>query len=155
MAQLKVKAFKFSICFITGLLLGILLGAIALSTIVSYKLDEQYKRITYLENTIQDKDARLQKLENSINNKNVVLKDIKIALDFDGDEIDKIDIEKAIKEKYTSLLGKEVKTLDEDLIIEVVDKRIFKIEDREYKLQVSRLVLTETLRISVIVEKSE
>lgn len=155
MAQLKVKALKFSICFITGLLLGILLGAISLSTMVSYKLDEQYKRIAYLENTIQDKDAKLQKLENSINNRSMILKDIEIDLDFDGDEIDKIDIEKAIKEKYISLLGKEVKALDEDLIIEVVDKRIFKIEDREYKLQVSRLILTETLRISVIVEKSE
>lgn len=155
MAQLKVKALKFSICFITGLLLGILLGAISLSTMVSYKLDEKYKRIAYLENTIQDKDAKLQKLENSINNRSMILKDIEIDLDFDGDEIDKIDIEKAIKEKYISLLGKEVKALDEDLIIEVVDKRIFKIEDREYKLQVSRLILTETLRISVIVEKSE
>lgn len=155
MAQLKSASFKFILCFTAGLLAGVLLGAIILSTLVSYKLDEQYKKITYLENTIQDKDAKLKKFEESINNRSIVLKDIEVELDFDGDEIDKIDIEKAIKEKYTSLLGKEVKSLDEDLIVEVVDKRIFKIEDREFKLQVSRLILTEILRISVIVEEIE
>lgn len=155
MAQLKTKVIKFIICFITGLAIGIILGALVLSTLVSYRLDEQYRKITYLENIIQDKDSKLEKLESSINNRNIVLKDIVIELNFDGDEIDKIDIEKTIREKYASLLGKEVKSLDEDLIIEVVDKRIFKIEDKEYKLQVSRLVLTETLRISVIVEHVE
>lgn len=155
MAQLKRKGFKFNVCFMAGLITGILIGATLLCVIVSYRMDMYHKRIAYLENTIQDKDARLEKLENTINNKNILLKDIEIILIFEGDEIDKIDIQKNIKEKYKSLLGKEVKNIDADLIIQVVDKRIFKIEEREYKLQVTKMILSEILKITVKVDLLE
>lgn len=152
MGKLKKTGLKFIFCFIVGMIAGILIGVSALSIIVSYRLDMQYKEISYLENTIKDKNARLEKLEKSINTQGVILKNIEIVLSFDGDEIDGIDIEKTIKEKYTSLLGKEVKTIDADIIIEIVDKRILKIQDREYKLQVDKLILTETLKIFIQVE---
>ena len=48
----------------------------------------------------------------------------------DNDEIDKMEIEKTIKEKYNILLGKEVKTIDAHIVVEVVDKRILKMGDR-------------------------
>jgi len=157
MGQLKMSGTKFIFCFIVGIIAGILIGITTLSVIVSYRMDTYYTKIAYLENTIQDKDARLEKLEKSINTQSVILKDINVVLDFGesetGDEIDKIDIEKAIKEKYVLLLGKEVKTIDADIITEVVDKRILKIEDREYKLQVNKLILTETLKIFIQVER--
>ncbi|MBU5676332.1 hypothetical protein KQI88_07875 [Alkaliphilus sp. MSJ-5] len=155
MGQLKNKGQKFILCFIAGLVTGILIGTAILSIIVSYRMDMHYKKIAYLETTIQDKNARLEKLEKSINTQNIILKDIEIILIFDGDEMDEIDeieIEKAIKEKYSTLLGKEVKNIDPDILIEVADKRILKIEDREYRLHINKLILTEILKIFIKVE---
>jgi len=156
MGKLKNNGLKFIFCFIVGIITGILIGTSILSIIVSYRMDTHYKEITYLENTIQDKDARLEKLEKAINTQGVILKDIEVSLNFgedkDGDEIDKIDIEKTIKEKYNTLLGKEVKNIDTDILIEVVDKRILKIDDKEYKMQVEKLIVTEILKIFINVE---
>jgi len=156
MGKLKRTGVKFVFCFMVGIITGILIGAATLSIIVSYRMDTHYRQITYLQNTIQDKDARLEKLEKSINTQKVIIKDIEVILNFgenkDGDEIDKIDIEKTIKEKYSTLLGKEVKNIDTDILIEVVDKRILKIDDKEYKMQVEKLIVTEILQIFIKVE---
>lgn len=166
MGQLKKGALKFIICFITGLITGALIGIAVLSIIVSYRIDTHYKQISYLENTIQEKNTQLEKLEQSINTQDLILKEIEVDLIFienedknlekgQIDEIDKIDIEKAIKEKYNSILGKEIKSLDPDILVEVIDKRIFKIENREYRLQVDKLILTEILKFSIKVELRE
>lgn len=181
MGKLRKETLKFLISFITGIVCGTLIGAAILAVIVSYRLDNQYKRITYLETTIEDKDARLKKLEESINTQGLILQDIEVNLNFNQieeednteendkgplknsseyeidniDDIDKIDIEKNIKQKYNSLLGKEIKNIDPDIIVEVIDKRIFKLENREYRLKVEKLILTETLRLYINVELRE
>lgn len=180
MGKLRKGTLKFLISFITGLICGILIGGSILAIIVSYRLDEQYTTITYLETTIENKDTRLKKLEESINTQELILKDVEVILNFaeippqgevkvqnidedktedmpedEVDEIDRIDIEKNIKEKYNSLLGKEIKSIDTDIVLEVIDKRIFKIEEREYRLQVEKLILTETLILYINVELRE
>ncbi|MGE4284503.1 MAG: hypothetical protein AB7G87_12425 [Clostridia bacterium] len=153
MEKLERNGSKFLLCFVAGIITGILIGAAAVCIVVSYRMDISYEKILHLENTIEDKNARLQKLENSINNINFILKDIEIILIFEGDEIEKVDIEKTIKGKYSTLLGKEVKNIDADLIVEVVDKRILKIENKEYQLKVNKLILTEILKIWIEVEQ--
>lgn len=152
MGQLKKHRFKYGLCFVTGFVLGVLIGVSALCILVSYRMDMFYQRITYLESIIQDKDAQLEHLEKTINTRSLILKNIEIVLVFNGDEIDKIKIEKAVKEKYRSLLGKEVEKIDADIVIEVVDNRIMHIEDRKYQLHVNKLILTETLKICITIE---
>jgi hypothetical protein len=49
MGKLKEGALKFVICFITGFLAGVLAGIAVLSVIVSYRTDNYYKQISYLE----------------------------------------------------------------------------------------------------------
>lgn len=132
MGKLKEGALKFVICFITGFLAGVLAGIAVLSVIVSYRTDNYYKQISYLEHIIRDKDERLEKLEKSINTQNHIIKDIEVNLIFDkngdNDEIDRMEIEKVIKEKYNTLLGKEVRSVDAHIVVEVADKRILKIQ---------------------------
>ncbi|MBZ2175030.1 hypothetical protein K8M07_07160 [Schnuerera sp. xch1] len=151
MGKIKKKNYNFNSCFIVGVIAGILLGGVIMTTIISYKMDTLYENIAQLEYVINEKDAKLEKLEESINTMNFVLEDIQVIVDFKSkdieDKIDKIEIEKVIKEKYTNLLGKEVNTIDPDLVIEVVDQRIFRLEGKEYKLLVNKLVLTETLKL--------
>lgn len=161
MGKVSSKGYKFFICFFTGILWGVIIGAIGISTIVSYRVDAFYEKIAYLENTIIDKDEKLEKLEKSINTSNIVLKDIVINLDFSSfskeqiDKIDNIAIEKTIKEKFRSLLGKEVKNLDADILMQVIDKRILKFDAAEYQLTVNKLVLSDILKLWVKVSVME
>lgn len=151
MSPLK-KGFKSGYCFIAGILVGIIMGTAALIVIVSYRIDSYYERIVYLEQVIQDKNVILEKFQKNVNTQSLVIKNIEVVLLFNGNEIDKITLEKSVKEKYSTLLGKEVKKIDPDLIIEVVDKRILRIGDKEYKLRVNKLILTEVLKIWISVD---
>ena len=151
----KTSGYKFIICFITGLLWGTMIGSLGISVLVGYRMDAFHEKIAYLEHTIADKDEKLSKLEKSINNTNIVLKDISVMLEFADlsdeqiDQIDNIEIEKAIKEKYAQLLGKEIKNLDADILVQVVDKRILRLNNGEYQLTVNKLVLSDVLKLWV------
>ena len=72
-----------------------------------------------------------------------ILKDIEVYLVCEGDELDRIEIEKHVEEKYRHLIGREVSTIDIELAAEVVDKRIFVIDSNKYRLRVDRLLLSE------------
>ena len=104
---------------------------------------------------IEEKNIKLKKLEESINNRKYVLKSIDVIVNTNGDELDKTDIEKAIKEKYTVLIGKEVKNIDMELIPSIIDKRRFVINDREYRIRVDRVLLTEIMKIWIQAEVEE
>ena len=150
MAKLNSNGFKFMLCFAAGLIWGALIGSSLTAIIVSYRMDTFYEKIAYQESVLEEKDEKLEKLEKLINNSNIILKDIEINLEKDGKQInniDSIEIEKAIKEKFSSSLGKEVNSLDADILVEVIDKRIFKYEEAEYQLNVKKLVLSDTLKL--------
>ncbi|NLJ34217.1 MAG: hypothetical protein GX349_06480 [Firmicutes bacterium] len=162
MGKLRRGSPGYLFCFAVGLMAGILLGAVALNILVSHRIDSYHKTIAQLRADIRDKDSRLEKLEQSLNTQKYLLQAVEVTLLFgqDGkngaivevDEMERMEIESNIKEKYVSLLGKEVDTIDVDMVAEVVDRRIFKIGTREYVLHVVRLILSETLRIWVRVE---
>ncbi|MFA6984570.1 MAG: hypothetical protein WC276_11540, partial [Sedimentibacter sp.] len=92
---------------------------------------------------------------------NIVLKDTSVILEFTNlskeqiDMIDNIEIEKAIKEKYASSLGKEIKSLDADILVQVIDKRILRFDNTEYQLTVNKLVLSDILKLWVGVSPLE
>jgi hypothetical protein len=155
MAKINTKKIKCLFCLGTGVIIGILLGSAALISLISYRVDKYHEEIRYLKSTIEDKDIKLQKLQESINNRRFVLRDIKIELTWDGNDIDKITIEKSIREKYRNLLGKEVKNIDIDMVGEVIDKRIMRIDNKEYRLSVTRIMLTDTLKIWIEAKLNE
>lgn len=150
MAQHRIKANKYFLNFYAGLITGVLLGSALAITLVSYKIDIFYEKIAALENTIIEKNAKLENLEKSINSNKFVLKDIEIILLYEDNEIDHLEtihIEKTVKEKYSILLGTEVKSIDPDIITLVVDKRILKMNGKEIQLHVIKLKLTEVLKL--------
>ncbi|NMA65235.1 MAG: hypothetical protein GX957_03210 [Clostridiaceae bacterium] len=158
MAKLKKGIIKFTLSFLTGAISGGLLSAAVVCTMVSYKIDVLHEKIAILKNTISDKDAQLKNLEKAINSKNPVLKNIEVTLITTSssiDEIDKIEIESVIKEKYISLIGDEIQKLDAEIIMIIVDNRIIKLHDKEFILHVDKLVLTEVLKLWVQVDVIE
>ena len=157
----NTAGYKFIICFTTGLLWGTLAGSLGISLLVSHRMEGLYEKMAYLEHTIEDKDEKLDKLEKSINNANIVLKDVSVVLEFTNlseeqlDLLDNIEIEKAIKEKYASSLGKEIRSLDADILLQVIDKRILRFKNADYQLTVNKLVLSDILKLWVSVSPLE
>ncbi|MTI48842.1 hypothetical protein [Sporosalibacterium faouarense] len=149
MDRLTRNVLKYITTLTLGILIGMVIGSISFSIFISYRIDEYLKEITYLNTIIEDKDVRLKKLEESINNRKFILEKIGINLVYEGDEIDKLTLEKHIKQKYSNLIGKEVRTIDIEMVAEVIDNRIMKIEDEEFKLKVEKVLLAEELKIWV------
>lgn len=152
MGGLKLKYF---ISTASGFIVGLIIGSAIIIGLVGYRVDNYYEEIQKLKTSIEEKDTRLKKLEQSLNKQKLILKDIEIILDYEGDEIDKITIEKYTKDKYHKLLGREVETIDVDIIEEIIDKRIFKLKNKEYKLKVTKVILTDVLKIWIETELIE
>lgn len=146
----EIGKFIFSITL--GIIIGIIIGALSLSALVSHRIDDYFKEITYLKSVIEDRDNKLKKLEEAGNSKKYIVKNVEIYLEYEGDEIDKLTLEKAIKEKYNNLIGKQVQDIDIDMVGEIVDKRIMRIDDNSYKLKVDKVLVSEALKLWVIVE---
>lgn len=155
MDEMKERT-KYFIFLITGIIIGGMAGIISLNLLISSRIDEYYKEIQSLQSIIEEKDLQLQKLEKVLNSKKLLIKDIKVELVFKNEEYDdeivKITLEKHIKEKYKELLGKEISKIDVEILWEVVDNRIMKIDNMEYRLNLNKIMVTEVLRLWVDVE---
>jgi len=150
----KIKSFKFLIIFITGFICGFVFGSSAINALVSYRIDAYIEKIKYLESEIEEKNIKLEKYQESINNKKFILRSIELNIKLskiNEEEIDLILVEKSIKEKYKELLGKEVKSIDIDLVAEVIDKRILKIDGKEYQLKVDKILLSDILKLWITI----
>lgn len=133
--------------FYTGLISGVLIGLAIMTTIVSYRLESFHKMNAYLESVIAEKNTRLEQLEKSLNKGKYILKSIDVVFLCEDDEADILLFETELKKKYNPLLGREVKTLDAEMIAEVADKRIFRMDNGQYQLFVKKLILTENLKL--------
>jgi vacuolar-type H+-ATPase subunit I/STV1 len=158
MAKLISNKFKYFFFLVTGLVIGVILGSTGLTALISYRIDEYHQIIKQLESDIIDKGTRLEKLEERLNEaqeeQKYILKEIQIVLnDIDNeDTFDQISLVQHIKEKYNDLIGREVKTLDLDILGNIIDKRIFKLDEKEFQLTVEKMYLTDILKIWVSIE---
>lgn len=158
MARVKIKKYVYIMNLFAGTIIGVILGIVFLSAITSHRIDVFYEKIASLENTILDKNAKLENLEKSINSKKFILKDIEAILVFEEGGIDELEImhiKKTVKEKYSALLGSEVKSIDPEIIVLVIDNRILKMNGKEFQLHVNKLMLTETLKLWINVDISD
>lgn len=158
MARVKQKKYGYILSLLSGIIIGVISGALLLSALTSHRIDILYERIAALENTILDKNAKLENLEKSINSEKFVLKDIEVVLAFEKDDIDELEImhiKKTVKEKYNPLLGSEIRSIDPEIIALIIDNRILKMNGKEFKLHTDRIVLTETLMLRINVDMVE
>ncbi|MCS4464103.1 hypothetical protein JTT01_07565 [Clostridium botulinum] len=106
---------------------------------ISYRIENYHRKITYLNNIIEDQQVRLEGLENKLSKKKLIVKKIEVDIKFKNKEIEDelvaIELEKHIKEKFNNLIGKELDNLDGDILVQVVDNRIMKIKNKQYKVK--------------------
>lgn len=147
----KKTVFKY---YISGLAIGIVLGAILWNLLLARRIDDLYKRNRYLETMVEDYQTKLEKLEQSKQETEQTLKDIVVEINVE-DELEKIVLQKAVKQKYDVLLGKKTKDIDIDLVIEVVDNRLFRTDSCQYQLRVDRVALSSKLTLWITAVKQE
>jgi len=150
----RVKSLTFLTVFITGVVCGCVFGSAAINALVSYRIDFYIERIKYLESDIEEKNTKLEKYQESINNKKFILRSIELNIKLskiNEEEFDLIVVEKSIKDKYKELLGKEVKSIDIDLVAEVIDKRILKVDGKEYQIKVDKVLLSDVLKLWITI----
>jgi hypothetical protein len=151
----KIIKGGFFLFFCTGLAIGGIFGILVLNSFISYRIDQYHQKINTLESQIEDKDLRLEKLEDTINKKKLIVKSIEITLEDEKDEFTKLALEKNIKEKLGKFIGKEVNKVDIDMLWDIADERIVKLKDKEYSLNVNKLLIYETIHIWVEVQRQE
>ncbi|SCN24906.1 hypothetical protein N3C_2048 [Clostridium sp. N3C] len=143
----KIKGKNYFILFYTGIIVGGLFGIISYNALVSHRIDEYHQKIKALELLIEDKDLRLEKLEDTIDKNKLIVKNINITLNHKEDDLTRIGLEKNIRETLNKFVGKEVHTVDAEMLWEVVDGRIVKIADKEYKIKLNKLLISETIMV--------
>jgi len=141
--------------FYAGVVTGVLLGLTIMTTLVSYRLENFHRMNAYLESVIAEKNAQLEQLEKSLNKGKYILKSVDVVFICEDEEVDLLVFETELKKKYHALLGKEVKTLDAEMIAEVADKRIFRLDNCQYQLFVQKLILAENLKLWIEVRPLE
>ncbi len=149
MVRINTPSFQYRLCFVTGLAIGLILGIALFTVFVSNKIDHYLQQISLLESVIKEKNIQLEKLEDVVNTRRYVLKKIDVYLEHDGDDMEKITLQKHIKQKYMLLIGKNLAEVDADMALEVIDQRIMQLGKKQYKLQVKKIVIAEILKIWV------
>jgi malonyl CoA-acyl carrier protein transacylase len=139
---------------ISGLAVGIAVGALLWNLLLAGKIDALYKRNRYLETMVEDYRTKLEKLEQSQQETEQTLKDVVVEINVD-DELEKIVLQQAVKQKYDVLLGKKTNQIDIDLVIEVVDNRLFRTDNYQYQLHVDRVALSSKLTLWITAIKQE
>jgi len=134
--------------FFTGLVSGLITGIILWNLLLAIRIDNLYERNKYLEGMVEDYRVKLEKLEQSRPEKEITLKGITVQIDIE-DEIEKMVLEQAVKQKYDVLFGKKISEIDLELVVRVVDKRIFVTEKYQYQLTVNRVILSSTLSLYI------
>ncbi|EKX81188.1 hypothetical protein C1142_02070 [Clostridium botulinum] len=124
---------------------------------ISYRIENYHRKITYLNSIIEDQQVRLEGLENKLSKKKLIVKKIEVDIKFKNKEIEDelvaIELEKHIKEKFNNLIGKELDNLDGDILVQVVDNRIMKIKNKQYKVKVEKIIIAQNIKFCIQVEK--
>jgi cell division protein FtsB len=132
--------------YISGILVGLITGILLWNILLARKIDDLYTRNRYLESSIENYMAKLEKLEKSQPEKVQTVKDIEVEINLE-DELERIILQQAVKQKYEILLGRETDEVDLDLVVQVVDKRLFRTDKHQYQLHVDRVALSSTLKL--------
>ncbi|MDR5659199.1 hypothetical protein RH915_06825 [Serpentinicella sp. ANB-PHB4] len=132
------------------LLLGFFLGLCAMNLFQMHTIDRLYRVQNNLTNQLLDKEIQLEKLNQSIdNNKSFVVKNLEIIVEYDGNPLFIEDIESAAKFYISDLVGREIISIDGEMIYKIFNNRLLEIEEKQINLTVKYIIITETVTIGI------
>lgn len=139
---------------LVSFLLGILLGASALSIITGFHLDQAELEIRQLYARLADQSEQIAVLEKSLaQRQKTTVREIEIHVSFpesrQGNDHDKLEIEKNIKQLLKNVRGQEISALDPLLISGIIDGRTIKIANSTFLLKVKGTLISEKILMYV------
>lgn len=138
---------QYIMLLLTGWLCGLLCGAIAVMIYSGYQLDLMHQQLNRLQISVQEKTEQLEKLSEHSRNTKQLVKTIEIELTLDSDEAEHELLLTALKQHYYNVLGKEVTSLDPDLLLAMIDNRLLRLNDHTYQVTVTKVVVASRLKI--------
>lgn len=137
--------------------IGFLMGLTLMNLFHMHTLDRLYRIQNQLTNQLLDREIKLERLTESLESKKTTfIKDISIHVEFEGNPLVKDEIEKVVHFYLADLVGKELWRVDGEMIYKVLDNRVVDVENRQARLQMKYIIITEEISIGVkaqIVEK--
>lgn len=129
---------------------GFLLGLAFMNLFHLHTLDRLYRIQSQLTNELLDKEIRLTRLtENMEKQKVLLVKELEIFVEFDGNLLLKDKIQKSIHLYLSDLIGKELTFVDGEMIYKILEGRIIEVEDKKIQLRMKYIIISEKISIAV------
>jgi len=137
--------------------LGFLLGSLFCTFQIGNNIDKLSRENNELKLRLDNTETELAELKaKRLTNKGYIVTKIEpeiaiVSEDLAPAEIEKLEIliSKEVTKHYKSVVGSKVDALNPALLPKLIDGRLFKIEEKYYKISVKTMVLSETLFISI------
>lgn len=158
---MKIIAAKFHKGFIASFLLGAICGSIIVTIMIGGQIDSLYYANRELELKLENMTTELEETKANLSKtKDITILRIspEIILPQNlsaSQETEKLEfvISKEIMKYYKPIIGQPVKSLEPELLPQIINGRIVKIEQSQYQLFVKTIVLSESLFIEVEVRE--
>ena len=139
---------------IASFILGAIIGIILFNGIFSSRLDLLYRINESQSAELMDKTNKLERLEKNLNNtKHLVVTGVEAEIDYKGNDLELIAIEKYTMDLLKDVPGKRIGDVDVDTIFQIFNERIVSINEENYILYVRTIILTDVLNIKLRVLK--
>lgn len=138
---------------IASFTLGILIGASVLNLVMGRHLDNAELEIRRLRSDLTEQYEKTALLEKKLSVKQkLIVNEISVYANLD-DEFEKLEVEAAAKKLLKVIKGKNLKELDPNLVVNIIDKRIIETPEHKYRLTVKGTLLSE--RVIMYIDAQE
>lgn len=134
--------------FLAALLVGAVLGAALMNLLLSKRYDELFISREKLQVELYETTERLKKLEAQEKQAAVLVQDIEVRFsNNNGNPLIEVKLEAAVLELTGSLLGEDVENVPYQMLTNLLDNRLLKIEGKYYRLRVKTIVIARIITL--------
>lgn len=134
-------------------ILGIILGATAMTILTGKYIDRLVLKNTELETLVKDQEKLLGQLDQQYKNKLIVQKIIPF-LDTDLNKHKQQQIIKKIRILLDGLIGKDISEVDPLLLQNIINEGSIIVEGESYQLHLSFLVVSDELKLYLLINEN-
>jgi len=152
--------------FFAGMAVGAIISWFVFLQLYGILQEKQIRTITELENQISHLEDEVKIWQqdpaelNNMNQKKLTVEEIKVVIlnaeQYKLDSYTKFRIQESIKKDISHLIAKDIETVykSRELLKKAIENKTYKIDDREYHLEVHQLFFFTTISIDIKIKLS-